>query len=333
MATRGVVIGKFYPPHQGHLHLIAQAQRACDELTIIVCAKAAQLPAGEMRAAWLRELCPGTRVLLTPDDIDAEDSAGWAGRTKDLLGYTPELVCTSEAYGERYAGFLGCRHLLIDQERKAVPVSGTRVRSAPLACWEFLAPPVRAYYALRICIVGAESTGKTTLAQALAGLYRTSWVPEYGRAYSEEMLARDGAYRWTSADFVKIARTQCEHENARAREANRVLICDTDAFATGLWHWRYMGARNPEVEMLAARHCRPELYLLADVNTPFVQDGTRDGEAIRGWMHERFIERLQADGRAYIEVAGPPETRLRTAAVAIDALLRARGADVTPHEV
>lgn len=333
MATRGVVIGKFYPPHQGHLHLIAQARQACDELTVIVCAKADQTPAGDIRAAWLRELCPRASVLLAPDDIDGEDSSGWARRTKDLLGFAPDLVCTSEAYGERYAGFLGCRHILIDQERKAVPVSGTRVRSAPLACWEFLAPPVRAYYALRICIVGAESTGKTTLAQALAEYYRTAWVPEYGRTYSEEMLARDGSYRWTSADFVKIARTQCEHEDARAREANRLLICDTDAFATGLWHWRYMGTRSAEVETLAGRHRRPDLYLLADVNTPFVQDGTRDGEAIRGWMHERFIEQLRADGRPYVEVAGLPEVRLRLAAAAIDGLLCARGAHVTPLEV
>lgn len=325
MATRGLVIGKFYPPHRGHKHLIDAAQAGSDELYAIMCAKPEQRPEGELRAAWLREIHPRAKVILTPDTIDGEDSKGWAEETVRVLGFAPDVVFTSEDYGVRYAGFLGCRHVLVDRERRAMPVSGTKVREKPLAYWDFLEPPVRAHYALRICIVGAESTGKTTLARALAEHYRTHWVPEYGRVYSEEMLARDGAYHWTSKDFAHIASTQCEHEEALAREANRVLVCDTDAFATGIWHRRYMGSRCEDVEKIAAAQKRPDLYLLADVKTPFVQDGTRDGEAIREWMHRTFVEELAKDRRPFVEVSGTHDERMRQATERIGALMRAFG--------
>ena len=65
-----------------------------------------------------------------------------------------------------------------------------------------------------------------------------------------------------------------------------------------------------------------DLYLLADVTTPFVQDGTRDGEHIRDWMHERFVEELKAQHKPYAEIAGSREERVKKAAAIIDPLLR-----------
>src|SRR5581483_9617149 len=66
-----------------------------------------------------------------------------------------------------------------------IMATALRTSLAVNTCWYFLEPPVRAYYARRICLIGAESTGKTTLARALAEHYQTVWVPEYGREYSE----------------------------------------------------------------------------------------------------------------------------------------------------
>src|SRR5262249_27691729 len=179
----------------------------------------------------------------------------------------------------------------------------------PLTYWDFLEPPVRAWYVKRVCLVGAESTGKTTLAQMLAERYRTVWVPEYGREYSERKLAECGEYNWRSEEFTLIAKTQCERENEAARRASKALICDTDAFATGVWHLRYMGGRSPEVEAIAAAHRRPDIYLLTDVDTPFVQDGTRDGELIREWMHETFVAELTAQRRPFRLLSGALQYR------------------------
>ncbi|MGV3721506.1 MAG: AAA family ATPase [Actinomycetota bacterium] len=321
MADRGLVIGKFYPPHRGHHFLIRSAVAAVDELTVIICDLPGQAPSAALRAAWLREVHPDVQVLVVYACVDDDDSRGWAEYTIHCLGYAPDVAFSSEDYGEPYARFMGARHVLVDRERRTVPMSGTQVRANPLACWECLEPPVRAYYAKRVCLVGAESTGKTTLAEALAAHYQTVWVPEFGREYSERKLAADGAYHWRSQEFVTIAGAQSRREEEAARKANRLLICDTDAFTTSIWHRRYLGERSPEVEAVAAASRRPDLYLLTDIETPFVQDGTRDGESIRRWMHEILVAELNAQGREYIPIAGTHQERMELAISAIDRLL------------
>lgn len=324
--TRGLIVGKFYPPHRGHKHLIDSAAAQVDELHVIVCKKPNEDPCGELREAWLREIHPTVRVMLIDDRYDENDSRIWAENCKRWLGFVPDTVFTSEDYGEPFARFLGCRHVQVDKARHAVPISGTQVRASPLACWEFLEPPVRAHYARRVVLVGAESTGKTTLAKKLAAHFQTAWVPEYGRTFSEEMLAREGAYNFCGADFELIARTQCRLENDAARSCDKVLICDTDAFATSLWHERYLHAPSPAVEALVAAHARPSLYLLTDVETPFVQDGTRDGESIRGWMHQEFVRRLPGRPCPTVFLNGSFAQREAQATAAVNELLgRPRG--------
>ena len=139
---------------------------------------------------------------------------------------------------------------------------------------------MRQFYVKRICIVGAESTGKTTLAQKLAEHYRTNWVPEYGREYCVEKW-KDGNITddWLSEEFVTIAAEQARREDRAARSANKVLICDTDPFATSIWHERYLRRQSAEVETIANNR-RYDLYLLTGTEIPFVQDGLRDGEHI-----------------------------------------------------
>lgn len=326
MSRRGLIVGKFYPPHRGHKFLIDTARARVDELSVIVCRKPNEVPRGELRAAWLREIHPDVSVILVDDALGGEeDSRAWAENSRRVLGFSPDVVFTSEDYGDGFARFLGCEHVQVDRARAAVPVSATRVRADPLGCWEYLEPPVRGFYARRVCLVGAESTGKTTLASALAAHYSTVWVPEYGREYSERKLAGGGGHDFRAEEFAHIAARQCEMEDEAARRANRVLICDTDAFATGVWHRRYVGARSPEVERIVAERRRPDLYLLTDVSTPFAQDGMRDGEHVRGWMHETFVAELRAQGRPFRLLSGTHEGRVRAAVAHIDELLGARG--------
>src|SRR5438874_1668554 len=154
MATRGLVIGKFYPPHRGHKYLIDTAAARVDRLTVILCGKEGQTIPPELRAAWLREIHPGVEVMVIEDTLPEDDSRAWAEHTLSWLGYRPDVVFTSEDYGDRYARFLGCRHVSVDRARRAVPCSGTAVRADPLGCWEFLEPPVRAYFAKRVCVLG-----------------------------------------------------------------------------------------------------------------------------------------------------------------------------------
>jgi NadR type nicotinamide-nucleotide adenylyltransferase len=320
MFEKGLVIGKFYPPHKGHKYLIDTALEACHEVTVIVCWKKTEEISGYLRAAWVQEIHPKARVLLIDDNkLDDDDSEGWAAYTKEILGYTPDAVFTSETYGDPYAKFMGCVHVLVDIERLAVPISGTLVRSNPQKYAEFLEPCVRAYFTKRICVLGAESTGTTTLAKALADHYHTAWVPEYGRYFSEGKLPLGEQMEWGTREFVAIAKAQQVFEDSLAPSSSGLLICDTDAFATSVWHERYMGTSAPEVEAIA-NSSPHDLYIVTGDEIPFVQDGTRDGEHIRHDMHKRFLEKLEETNRPYIVVSGSVEERVATAVQAISAL-------------
>jgi len=307
----GVVVGKFLPPHRGHRFLIETALSRCEKVMVIVCGKPADPIPPELRTKWLREMVPGAEVMLIDDRYDENDSRVWAENTITWLGRAPDAVFTSEAYGDRYAGHMGCTHVMVDQARLAIPCSGTAVRENPFAMWDFIDPPLKEWYAKRVVIVGAESTGTTTLAMDLAAALDTVWVAEYGREYSAIKQASPG-FEWRSEEFLAVAREQTRRENLAVREANRILVCDTNAFATVQWHRRYMGTRCHDLEAFAAGG-RADLYFLTGDEIPFEQDGLRDGEHLRHEMHRWFEEALAAQEAPWFLLQGSRESRLRQA--------------------
>lgn len=339
----GLVLGKFYPPHAGHHHLVRTAQDRCDRLTVLVCAASVEsVPLAE-RVAWMREAHPGAHVVGAVDDVpvDLHDPAVWEAHMaifRAAVDGPVDAVFTSEEYGTELARRFGAEEVCVDPARTLFPVSGTAVRADPVGCWDFLGPAVRASLARRVVVLGAESTGTTTLSRALAGHYRrrggvwagTGWVAEYGRRYSEEKLAAaraaDPAAGWadvsfTSEEFPVIARRQDADEERAARRGSPVLFCDTDSFATGIWHERYTGGRSAEVEKTAAL-TRRDLYLLTHhADVPFEDDGLRDGPHLRPWMTGRFREELERTGKRFLVVRGDREERLAAAVAAVDELL------------
>ncbi|MGW1895186.1 AAA family ATPase [Streptomyces sp. NPDC002004] len=342
----GLVLGKFYPPHAGHHLLVRSALERCEHLTVLVCAASVEsVPLGE-RVRWMAEMHPTARVRGVVDDIpmDLNDPAVWDAHMAIFrrgVGYWPtpvDAVFTSESYGDELARRFGAHHVCVDPDRSRFPVSGTAVRKDPVGQWAHLAEPVRAWLTKRVVVLGAESTGTTTMARALAEHYRrrggvwadTRWVPEYGRDHSEQKLAalraeHPGA-QWedvafASEDFPVIAERQNRREDRCARRGSPVLFCDTDSFATTVWHERYMGGRNPLVEDIADRVAH-HLWLLTDhEGVPFEDDGLRDSPELRPWMTERFRAELTRTGRTFLTLSGTHEERLATAVTAVDALI------------
>jgi HTH-type transcriptional repressor of NAD biosynthesis genes len=149
--NKGVIVGKFYPPHKGHHFLINTGLQNCDELTVIVCARHDQSIPGDLREAWIKEIHPDAKVILADDNIpegqSAEDySKAWADYTVKLLGFVPDVAFSSEEYGERWTKYIGCEHFLVDINRLKIPCSGTMVRSDPMKYLDFLEPCVRNYF-------------------------------------------------------------------------------------------------------------------------------------------------------------------------------------------
>jgi HTH-type transcriptional regulator, transcriptional repressor of NAD biosynthesis genes len=324
--TTALVLGKFLPPHLGHQFLAEEARKQADEVIVLVLANSTEpIPVG-LRRQWLQEMLPWATVRSGVADhpVDYENPAVydlWAATIKELIGRDQVgLLLTSEpAYGGRTAERLGARHVLVDPARRAVPISATAIRADPYANWAFLAPPVRPWYARRVCLEGAESTGTTTMARRLAALYGTTWVPEYGREYSLPKDARGDS--WTTDDFVHIARRQQALEDAAARDADRILFCDTDALATALWHEQYLGRPSPEVEAIA-RSRRYDLTFLTAADFPWVQDGYRNSDEARQRMQGRFAEELAERPEPVVELCGSIEDRTSTAVEAIARVLR-----------
>lgn len=351
----GLIIGKFYPPHAGHHLLVRVAAQHCQRVTVIVMAASHESLSLQDRVDWMQEIHRddvGVQVTGIVDDVrvDYGDPAVWdqhvdlmkqALASVDVPGV--DAVFTSEPYGEELARRFGARVVTLDAPRLLAPVSATRVRSDVAANWHFLEAPVRAALALKVVVIGAESTGTTTLSGALAQALRqqggadgmTRWVPEYGREYSVRKIAssivaaqlhgeRAPDFRelaWSTPEFVHIATAQHEMQASEARLGGPVLVCDTDVFATGIWHERYLGTRSSEVEALAERS-RGNLYLLTHhEGVAFEQDGVRDGERIRAWMTQRFLDRLSDTGRPYRVMLGTRQERL---AQALDAVLELR---------
>jgi NadR type nicotinamide-nucleotide adenylyltransferase len=316
----GLVIGKFYPPHRGHKLLIDTAAQQSERTVVIVCAKPTDSIPGDLRGRWLQEIHPNTEVMVIDDRYDENDSRVWAENTLRWLGRAPDVVFTSEDYGDRYAALMGSKHVLVDRRRARVNISATAIRKDPFANWDYLEPPVRGWFAKRVCVLGAESTGTTTLAAALAQQLETVWVKEYGREYSEIKLANKDVI-WKTDEFIRIAEEQTRREDQAACAANRVLICDTNAFATVLWHRRYMGVHSPEVEKIASKG-RCDLYLLTGDEIPFVQDGLRDGEHIRHEMHTWFEQALAAQPAPWKLLQGSPKKRTQQAFQFVEGLFQ-----------
>ncbi|MDE9364978.1 AAA family ATPase [Luteipulveratus sp. YIM 133132] len=324
----GLVLGKFYPLHAGHQALIRQATAVCERVTVQVHASQVESIPLQERMAWVRAEHPTVRVVGAYDEgeVDFDSAAAWDQHMtviEALLNAPVDAVLTSDAYGAELARRLDAQWMQCDPGRVATPVSGTAVRADVAGHWWALSAPVRASFARRVVVVGAESTGTTTLSRALAEHYGTTWVPEFGREWT---LLRAGGPEapWHTGEFDLVAREQSAQEDRAAATAPRPLIvCDTDALATTLWHERYVGSRSTSVEAYAAGRRTPDLYLLTGDEIPFVQDGMRDGEHVRGWMQERFREVLAAQAVPWQEVRGSHAERMGAAVAAVDALVAA----------
>jgi NadR type nicotinamide-nucleotide adenylyltransferase len=158
----------------------------------------------------------------------------------------------------------------------------------------------------RIAILGAESSGKSTLAAALAEHYHTLWVPEYLREFvdTHQRVPRE-------EDQYGIARTQIERENAAALRADRYLFCDTTPLMTALYSKVYWGRVVAPLAGLDAVHDYA-LTLVTAPDGPWIPDGLqRESEAVRQSVHALVLATLCARGIAHTVISGEPAQRMQ----------------------
>ena len=169
---------------------------------------------------------------------------------------------------------------------------------------------------LRVCVTGPECTGKTTLARRLAGWSGTEWVPEAARAYAERVGRDLFASDVTPIAREHIALADLRTERARASGA-RLLILDTDLLSTTVYARHYYGAVPSWIER-AERARRADLYLLCDVDVPWLPDGVRDRPLDRDGMFTLFGRSLARRRARTVRIQGDWATRWESARRAVE---------------
>ena len=159
---------------------------------------------------------------------------------------------------------------------------------------------------LRIAVLGAESSGKSTLCEALARHYRTVWVPEYLREFVD--IHARVPYE---EDQFGIATTQRAREDEACAQARRFLFCDTTPLMTALYSRVYWGRVDARLAALDARHDYA-FTLVTAPDTPWEPDGLqRESEEVRQMVHRMLVETLAARGIAYVLLEGSLAQRVR----------------------
>ena len=158
---------------------------------------------------------------------------------------------------------------------------------------------------LRVAILGAESSGKSTLAAALAERHDTVWVPEYLREFVETR----GRVPLAGDQFF-IASTQVAREREASASARGVLICDTTPLITVLYSRHYFSGEDTQLAALAAG-THYDLTLVTAPDTPWVADGLqRESEAVRQLIYRQLLDELVARRIPHHILHGTLEQRL-----------------------
>ncbi|HEY0976728.1 MAG TPA: ATP-binding protein [Flavobacteriales bacterium] len=169
----------------------------------------------------------------------------------------------------------------------------------------------------RIVVTGPESSGKTTLALALAAHFDGRYVPEMARTY----LAGIGR-SYVEADLLGIARMQLHEEEARIAGTTSapILVCDTDLITIRIWGEEKYGRSDPWI--IRNTEQRPyDLWLLCAPDMPWEYDPLRENPHDRDRLFEVYERTLIALRKPYVVMRGSPATRMQEAVQQVGALL------------
>lgn len=322
---KAFVFGKFLPFHHGHEQLIRFALRHCDQLTVLVCASDRETLPGPLRQQWIEEtFATDARVgvqLLSYRESELPNTSEtslpvatvWADRFRQLVPGCA-VVVTSEPYGELVAARMGIRHVAFDIARQLVPVSASLIRADRQQYWPFLPASVRPHYCRKVVVLGAESTGKTTLATQLAAHFRAALVLEAGR----DLIANSNHF--TPDDLQRVVAEHTRRIAQAERGDQALVIIDTDVHITQSYA-RLTWGRELAVEPAVYATHRADLYLYLAPDVPFVQDGTRLAAPAQHHLDQSHRQTLQAHKVAVEELSGSWPQRFEQAVKLVERLL------------
>ena len=293
--SRGVAAGRFAPFHRGHQHLIERARGLVDSLDVVVVHEPDDVLAPELRTGWIRDAFaehPQVQVHAVPAGDDPAEAV------RGRLASDPDLCFTGKGH-DGWSAALAQRHVEIEW----LPgIESDVVRADALAALDQLPGGTGIRRAARVRARRREH-GQDD-ARARPRRRAGDGLGARVRARLHRDAARPAALRLDDARLRDHLEAPELERGSRARYANRIVIVDTDAFATSLFHELYVGYRAPELDAYLRRY---DLYLLTSIDTPFQMDVTGlryDGDT------SAFMD---ATYRRHAEESGAPWAALRPA--------------------
>jgi len=327
---KAFVFGKFLPFHKGHEAMINFALTKCDFLTVLVCCSDKENITAITRQKWIEKAFENQGKIeiksfhyleseLTNTSVTSQEvSRVWSVKFKEFF---PDyaLVITSEEYGNYVASFMGIKHIAFDITKQLFPVSATAVRNDIFENWKFLPNSVKPDFAIKVVILGTESTGKTTLTERLTKHFNCSSVKEAGR----DLIANSNSFEFHHLPLV--ANEHAKRIDKTVLEQSPLIIIDTDIHITKSYA-NFIFDKTLDVEREIYNSNKADLYLYLNNDVKYVQDGTRLSKNERDLLDVSHRQILTDHNINFVEINGNWEERFERALKEIDLILNKKRA-------
>lgn len=309
---KGFVFGKFYPFHIGHQKMIEFALEK-GSVTVLVCAEEKEKINGNIRKEWLKETFSNNKNLkikvfnYSENDFpntsvsDWDVSKKWSEVFKEYFKDEDFLV-TSEEYGEMLSMIMDIEHFMFDENRENIQISASEIRENVFENWHYLPLSVQKYFALKVVILGTESTGKTTMTDSLSEYFKANKVSEAGR----DLIADSKEFSFD--DLEKVYKEHTDRiENVDYSKSFLTLI-DTDIHITKSYAEFVFGRKLAVPEDIIKKN-KADLYLYSTKDAEYIQDGTRLEIDERNKLDESHRNILKEENIDFLEISGSWEER------------------------
>ncbi len=277
---KGMIFGKFYPLHIGHVDFIQRASGYVDELYVVVCtdderderlfreSSMKKMPTVKDRIRFVTQTFKhqgNIKVLhLSEDGIPPYPTGwkGWSGRVREMLiqnNIKIDVIFTNETqdiqnYKENFTDLTDSEDVFnenleirtIDTPRSNFHISATEIRKNPYKNWYFIPRNVREFFILKVAVVGEEFSGKTNLTHKLANYYNTTYVKEYRKEYIKEVL-QGNKDNIQYDDFSKIAYGHNQKIEEAVKNAHKLVVIDTEFTQLQSYYKNYSGGEEHPV--------------------------------------------------------------------------------------
>ncbi|MBE6159567.1 MAG: multifunctional transcriptional regulator/nicotinamide-nucleotide adenylyltransferase/ribosylnicotinamide kinase NadR [Lactobacillales bacterium] len=330
----GMYGGSFNPLHLGHVNNIITASNLCEKLYLVLSVTDDENEIDHReRFMWLKNITSemdNVEVFEIFDKNTSKDTYDWETGANDIKKYinAPIDVVFS---GDDYKGKNRWEQLYPESEiyyipRENINISSTEIRENPYKYFEYLPNCVRPYYTKKICLIGTESCGKTTLVRNLAKYFNTTHVEEAGRYICDDAGGIDNMQPY---HYFEILFKHKQLEKEALKNANKVLLIDTDSLIT-LYYYQLGFENTNEINSAFENIAKGisvlnnyDLYIFLEPDVRWVQDGTRTygDEEVRKQNNEKLKAIFDENNINYICINGTYQERYEKSKKEIEKVL------------